>query len=53
MVKTPHFHCRGHRLDPWYGSLVWELRYHMLSGAAKINTYDFLNDDISYRVLGL
>ena len=20
MVKTPHFHCRGHRFDPWSGS---------------------------------
>ena len=20
VVKTPHFHCRGHGLDPWLGN---------------------------------
>ena len=20
VVKTPHFHCRGHRFDPWSGN---------------------------------
>ena len=20
VVRTPHFHCRGHRLDPWSGN---------------------------------
>ena len=20
VVRTPHFHCRGHRLDPWLGN---------------------------------
>ena len=21
-VRTPHFHCRGYRLDPWLGSKI-------------------------------
>ena len=30
VVKTPHFHCRKHRLDPRQG-----LRSHMMCGTAK------------------
>ena len=26
MVKTPHFHCRGHRLDPWSGTKILQAR---------------------------
>ena len=33
LVKTPHFHCMGHRFDPW-----WELRSCMPCGSAKKKT---------------
>ena len=27
VVKTPCFHCRGHRFDPWSGNLrFWQKR---------------------------
>ena len=31
MVRTPYFHCRGHRFNPWSG----KLRSHKPSGTAK------------------
>ena len=34
VVKTPHFHCRGHGFDPWLGN--YDPAYHVVQAKKKI-----------------
>ena len=46
-VKTPHFHCRGHRFDPWSGNQdpAW--------GTAKKQNKQIYPSMLSFLELGL